>query len=947
MLIPCPHCAAQLQEDAIFCPFCGSSVVSCEHACPEDQAQTIPLYEHLHPALSSVSSPFASLTGDEAITLQSSLQNPLQDANHHVPYIQVLPEDEEQAGFSETSILVPESYASTWYKEVRNAIAYIEPLSLPQPPKPPIALRRHISPAFFFWLSCLVMLVLVLGGSFGVFSAFGAGPARMTLQISPGVVAAGATLTLHGSHFSPRSQVGLSRDHGFPVVDTAGKTIIQADQQGNFTDTVIALGEWTQGWHTLRAEDAQTHTFATVSLLVKGNGGVLRPAHLRLSSEAFDFGTGDTITNGVKTLTLSNTGSGTINWQAKPDQDWLKISPASGTFVSGESMRLFIAVDRSHMPPGAYNGHIAFTSDAGNNALATQMHVVSAPFFSSGALSVSPPVLSFLAADGGSSPFPQDVVLLNPGISALDWSATGDAPWLKVDSATHKLVPGESGTLRLSVDTHALLPGVYQAAVTLRGQNWDGQDVTGSPQKLFVSVTVTQGCLLRAAPISLAFTGTYQGALPQAQTLKLAGTKGCSNPVNWSVKSDADWLHIDASEGTLPSSPQVSVDPSALAPGDYHATLIFTSPSGVQPLPVTLSLQAAVVTPSITLSRTQASLTTVQGQTTVVGQDVTLKNNGTGKLVWKATTSTFSGGSWLSVSPATGALDPGKSLPLHISAQPAGALGPGTYTGSLSIKSLDAAGQPVAGSERVLPVNLVIQPPATCDISVTPGALSFTLPASQATPVEYSITLQEPAFCAHSLDWLASVTSAGNWLSVSKKSGELDPSNSAILTASASSNSLSPGTYQGTVALSTFDAGTGTTTGSPHSITVILNVVPPCSIQSVTPASLNLSPTTTSAQFSLTVTNTCQGNVTITPGISYSTSSGWLSVTPQTASVAPGASVIFTVTLVDPTLSTGTYSATIQVTATQGGTPVMGSPQTVPVTVVVPAIATPGSTPTP
>ena len=83
------------------------------------------------------------------------------------------------------------------------------------------------------------------------------------------------------------------------------------------------------------------------------------------------------------------------------------------------------------------------------------------------------------------------------------------------------------------------------------------------------------------------------------------------------------------------------------------------------------------------------------------------------------------------------------------------------------------------------------------------------------------------------------------------------------------------------------------------------------------------------------------------PETSYSTGSGWLSVTPQTVTVAPGASTTFTVTLVDPTLSTGTYSATLQVTATQGGTAIVGSPQPVTVTVVVPAISTPGGTPTP
>ena len=128
--------------------------------------------------------------------------------------------------------------------------------------------------------------VLTLGGFFGVSGTLGHGSlsaaqGNVSLQITPGDVAVGATMTLRGTNFTPHGRIGLTRDSSVPVADTGGQVVIEADAAGNFSDTAIVGQDWGIGSHTINAEDATTHKIATFPIRVGGQGVDLRPAHLK------------------------------------------------------------------------------------------------------------------------------------------------------------------------------------------------------------------------------------------------------------------------------------------------------------------------------------------------------------------------------------------------------------------------------------------------------------------------------------------------------------------------------------------------------------------------------------------------------------------------------------------------------------------------------------------
>ena len=178
----------------------------------------------------------------------------------------------------------------TWQKVVETPIRSASSASTSATvSSPPITLlvlrnmpdtgRSHVSPVLLFWCSVIVIFFFVGGGVFGIVGTLGRGhiasAAGAFLEITPGDVAIGATVNLRGSGFSPRAQVGFTRDTAIPVVDTNGVTIITTDGDGNFTDTVIVGSDWANGTHTINAEDAITHKLTSSPIQVTGMGDLL------------------------------------------------------------------------------------------------------------------------------------------------------------------------------------------------------------------------------------------------------------------------------------------------------------------------------------------------------------------------------------------------------------------------------------------------------------------------------------------------------------------------------------------------------------------------------------------------------------------------------------------------------------------------------------------------
>src|SRR6185437_8201036 len=82
------------------------------------------------------------------------------------------------------------------------------------------------------------------------------------------------------------------------------------------------------------------------------------------------------------------------------------------------------------------------------------------------------------------------------------------------------------------------------------------------------------------------------------------------------------------------------------------------------------------------------------------------------------------------------------------------------------------------------------------------------------------------------------------------------------------------------------------------------------------------------------VTGNCSGGVTITPTVSLTSGSGWLAVTPSTATIT-GGNTTFTVNVTSSALAPGSYSGSISLAAVSNGAAVSGSPQVVSVSLTV------------
>ena len=426
------------------------------------------------------------------------------------------------------------------------------------PKKPP-----HLPTRFFSWISILVLLCLLLGGVFGLVVSYGRGifthasqtSHEFALRVTPSNAAMGGIITLHGTAFSPNGTVGLTRDANITLVDTHGMNIIHTDSQGTFTNTAIVDPLWGPGAHSIHAEDAKLHKTASFTVFVTGQGISLRPSHLLFSPNAIDLGSGDQATNTTKVVTLTNTGGGQITWQATVTQPWLMVSPKGGTLASNQQMNVEVAADRSTLKVGAYAAGLVFISNTGQATLPVKMIVTQLLPGHRAVLQLSPALLAFTGTDGASSPQSQEVIISNPGVLPLQWSATSatsdGSSWLSMYPMSGTVAKGSSQPLAISVNTSIMLPGVYSGWLTFTSQG--SFPTRGSPQTIYVSLVVVPQCSVQVSTGGLNFVGAYLQPSPAGQGISLSTSQGCSTSVVWSAtaatSSGGRWLSISSTGG--------------------------------------------------------------------------------------------------------------------------------------------------------------------------------------------------------------------------------------------------------------------------------------------------------------------------------------------------------------------------------------------------------------
>lgn len=394
-----------------------------------------------------------------------------------------------------------------------------------------------------------------------------------------------------------------------------------------------------------------------------------------------------------------------------------------------------------------------------------------------------------LTAAAGSGPVTQSVsVNSTGGVLLLSTLASSTGNWLGV-SPTGVFAPVN---LVISGNASQLSAGVYTGTVTV-----------SAPGASTVTITVTfnvsapvQLASLTVTPPNLEFHGLTAGAQPAAQTLTV-GSTGSAISFTGSAITDTggQWLKLNPSSGTAPTTISVSVNTAGLPGGTYTGTITLTpSSGGSTQIPVTLLLTSPVIVSSSVPSlqffyQSGAGLPGPQTLTVSVGN---------AEFAFSTSTSTTDLHTWLSASPAA-SLTPET---LIVTVTP-GTLPVGTYTGKVRVTLLDVAGDPLE-----IPVTLTISNNPLLTVGGTPPAFGYqpggTIPAPVAIPIGSSSGTLNVA-----------VSTSSSWIIASLSTSQTP----ASLTIGITPQLLDPGDYTGSVTITAAGAA-----NSPVVIPVRLSV---------------------------------------------------------------------------------------------------------------------------
>jgi hypothetical protein len=291
----------------------------------------------------------------------------------------------------------------------------------------------------------------------------------------------------------------------------------------------------------------------------------------------------------VQTLSIRNSGGGTLNWSASETSGWLTLSAGTGTGTG----TMTVQATTGALAVGSHTGTVTLSGGTGVTPIAIPVSftVTAAPV--PPAIGASPTSLSFTVEQGSGNPAAQTLSITNRGGGTLTWSVTGNSSWIAPSPASGI---GNGGTT-ISVTTGFLAAGTYNGTIALSATGVSSVTVpvtfTVTPRGGTATTTVN------LSPSSLNYTATQNAANPANQDISLTNTGGI---LNWAVSDDASWLTVNHASGSGSRTLSTSVNTAGLTAGTYSGTLT-VSAAGISPKTVAVTLTVnAPATSSVTLT---------------------------------------------------------------------------------------------------------------------------------------------------------------------------------------------------------------------------------------------------------------------------------------------------------------------------------------------------------
>jgi hypothetical protein len=123
--------------------------------------------------------------------------------------------------------------------------------------------------------------------------------------------------------------------------------------------TSLALGTYSSLLH-IQTDGGNAAIKVSVQVVAQ------KQAKLAVSTAALDFQTMDQGQQATKIVSISNTGTLKLDWQVTSDEDWVSLTPTSGSIQpGGADQGVTVQVDTTGMQPGNYSATLTVGSNGG------------------------------------------------------------------------------------------------------------------------------------------------------------------------------------------------------------------------------------------------------------------------------------------------------------------------------------------------------------------------------------------------------------------------------------------------------------------------------------------------------------------------------------------------------------------------------------------------------
>lgn len=373
-----------------------------------------------------------------------------------------------------------------------------------------------------------------------------------------------------------------------------------------------------------------------------------------------------------QTFEVWNIGHGTLNYSITCAENWLSVSPASGTSTGEHDV---ITVNYNTASLGwwtAYNTKITISAPGIPDCYVyVNLTVNRAP-----AIALSTTSLTATCVQG-QNPASQTFEVWNSvSGTTLDYSVTNPMPWMVVNP-TSGTSTGEHDTITVAFNASTLPEGTYTGPITV--------SATGVPsQTVNVTLEVTKP-VIEVSPASLTPT-CAQGQNAASQTFQVWNSGG--GTLSYTITDNAGWLSVTPDSGDSTGEKDtitVNYATTSLAAGTYNAIItVAATDVSAKTIAVTLTVNSPA---AISLSATSLNTVCAKGRN-AAPQSFQVWNSGGGTLSYTITDNA----AWLSVTPNSGT-STGEKDTIAVNYNSA-VLSPGTYHANITVSAPGASNTP-------------------------------------------------------------------------------------------------------------------------------------------------------------------------------------------------------------------------------------------------------------